>query len=73
MRWLVTSKKAVDRGRLEAELRACGCIIENEQPPVPLDLEEEAVEVDGPADLPERVRDSETVDAVRPSSRADPA
>ena len=76
MRWLVTSRATADRGWVEAELRACGCRIEDEGPPVvaaQLDLDEDAIEVEGPPDLAERLRDSEAVLSVRPAPRADPA
>ena len=77
MRWLVTSRATVDHGLVVAELRACGCAIEDEGPATAaaarLDLDEDAIEVEGPPDLAERLRDSEAVLSVRPAPRADPA
>lgn len=55
MEWLVTVKADTDLEELEARLAKWGCE-RTGLPPVPLGHDELAIEVSGPADLPEKAR-----------------
>jgi hypothetical protein len=70
MKWLVTTAAGADLARLGEELAAAGGTLA-EGEPIPLGdggAHDLAVPAEGPADLPQRLRDSETVLDVYPDS-----
>jgi hypothetical protein len=67
VRWLVTTPAGTDLAKLREELSAAGAKLEDE-PEVPLEGGETVVPVEGPHDLPERLRDSATALEVFPDS-----
>jgi len=68
MKWLITTRTGADLDRLTARLAAWGCAVDRSQAPIPLAPDEQVIEVDGPRDLPQRVRDDPQIVQVSPSS-----
>jgi hypothetical protein len=74
VRWLVTTPAGTDLEQLREQLSAAGARVEDE-PGVPVDAPlgggdapETVVAVEGPRDLPDRLRDSPTALEVFPDS-----
>jgi hypothetical protein len=73
MRWLVTTPADADLAQLREELAAAGAKLDDEagvpiEAPLGGEAPEAVVSVEGPADLPERLRDSATALEVFPDS-----
>jgi hypothetical protein len=72
MRWLVTYPKATGRDAVLQQLRAMNCEVGEAASFTPLGPSEEAVEVEGPRDLPELAAERRSVVKVYPSSTMEP-
>jgi len=68
MKWLVTTPKGIDVGRLIERLSAFGCTADPDLAPIPLDDNEQVIEVDGPKDLPARASGESQILKVSPNS-----
>ena len=67
MEWLITTKARVDLQQLESKLLDWGCE-PVASPPVPLDGDEQVLEVTGPRDLPAKARGETLILKLSPSS-----
>ena len=68
MKWLVTIPAGLDIKRVRAKLSALGCSADDDQEPIPLDNNEQVIEVEGPRDLPKRAAREHEILKVSPSS-----
>lgn len=69
-KWLVTTSSEQDLDALRRDVAAeGGSVIDS--PPVPLDPEEQVLEVDGPDDLPSKLERYPSVRKVSPNSEID--
>ena len=67
MKWLLTLKAHPGTTRLDEMLRSAGSQLEENAPVIPMEGDV-VVEVEGPADFPDRVKSAPEVKAVHPSS-----
>ena len=67
MHWLVTFPKRVTPQERNQVLASLACQIDENAEPIEID-DDVVVEVEGPADLPERGRSVTSIKAVHPSS-----
>jgi len=67
MKWLITTKANANLEELEGKLTEWGCEPTG-LPPIPLDDDEQVIEVSGPANLPRKVPDEDPIIKVSPSS-----
>lgn len=65
-RWLLTTGRHEDLRRLRRELAAHGCRVGDA--PIPLGADEQALEVEGPDDLPRRLEKHPGIRKVSPDS-----
>lgn len=74
-RWLITTSRGEDLVKLREDVEAEGGAL-SDNPPTPLDPDEQVVEVEGPDDLPEklkfRVRKRDSTGAVMRNPPDDP-
>ena len=68
MQWLVTTAGNTDLQVLIGILRKLDCTVADDAAPVPLDRDEKVLEVEGPADLPQRAAPVPEIHGVYPSS-----
>jgi hypothetical protein len=68
MKWLITIKEHTSKSRLRELLRPSGSTLVEDVPMVPMEDGDVVVEVEGPADLPQRIKAAPEVKAVHPSS-----
>jgi hypothetical protein len=68
MRWLVTTRAGADLESVRAKLSALGASADEAQEPIPLDRDEQVIEVEGPPDLPARLSLDDDVRKISPSS-----
>jgi hypothetical protein len=68
MRWIVTVRRDAAREEIAALIRDAGATIVEAEEVVPLDGDEVALPVEGPADLPRRLRRDHIILGVFPSS-----
>jgi hypothetical protein len=66
-RWLITTSRDEDLVKLRKDVEASGGALSDE-PPTPLDPDEQAVEVEGPDDLPEKLKSHPAVRKMSPDS-----
>ena len=69
MNWLVTTRKGVSRATLEEDLSSIGCVACVQAEPVPLSDGEQVFEVEGPANLQDKVTAARDIIAAYPNSR----
>jgi hypothetical protein len=69
MKWLVTFKKGIDHGKALKLLTELGYQVPSQPRFIPLGEDEETIEVEGPARLPQTARENENILKVYPSSR----
>lgn len=67
-KWLVTTKQRIDLVGLAKKLSEVGAAIASDEPPVPLEPDEQAIQVIGPGNLPARLQSVEGVRGVYPIS-----
>ena len=67
MRWIVTVDATVDLQRIDALLKSAGATQDAGSEAIPVD-HELALEVEGPRDLPQRLRPNKEIKEVYPSS-----
>jgi hypothetical protein len=67
MEWLITTKANANLKELEARLAEWGCERTGLRP-IPLDDDEQVIEVSGPADLPRKVQGEDPIIKISPSS-----
>lgn len=67
MEWLITAKANANLEELEAKFAEWGCE-RTGLPPIPLDDDEQVIEVSGPADLPRKVQGEDPIIKVSPNS-----
>jgi hypothetical protein len=67
MKWLVTLKADPGKARLDEILRSAGSRLDENAAMIPVESDV-VVEVEGPADFPDRVKAAPEVRAVHPSS-----
>jgi hypothetical protein len=72
MRWLVTFKKGIDHDRARSLLEELGSQVSAQARFISLGEDEEAVEVEGPARLPQLATKTEDILKVYPSSKMSP-
>lgn len=65
-KWLITTKTCVDPAQLNSKLSALGC--QQTSPPIPLDDNEQVIEVEGPNDLPAKAESEVEILKINPSS-----
>jgi hypothetical protein len=70
-RWLLTIGKDADLSALRRDVAERGGSI-NPDLAIPLDLNEQLVEADGPEDLPQRLQDHPAIRKVSPESQKFP-
>lgn len=68
MKWLLTVSKDMSKARLREVLEPSGVTISDSVAMIPMDDGDVVVEVEGPADLPQRVKGTPGVKEVHPSS-----
>lgn len=68
MKWLVTTKTSLNVAQLAEKLAVWGCELDENNPPIPLDGDEQVFQISGPRDLPQKVQGDATVLKVSPSS-----
>jgi hypothetical protein len=66
--WLITTRTSTDLVTLGQRLAALGCRVANASNPIPLDQGQQTLEVEGPEDLPARLRGDPDVIGVYPNS-----
>jgi len=66
--WLITTKANIDIEQLAAKLTAYGCKIADDLAPTPLGTDEQAIEVSGPNDLPEKLAGDDSILGIFPNS-----
>jgi hypothetical protein len=66
-RWLITTLHDEDLDKLRQDVEAKGGTVSH-IPPVPLDRGEQAVEVEGPDDLPDKLKSHPAVLKISPDS-----
>jgi hypothetical protein len=66
-RWLLTIGKDADLAALRRDVAERGGTI-GPDPAIPLDPDEQVVEAEGPADLPQRLQDHPAIRKVSPDS-----
>jgi hypothetical protein len=67
MEWLITLQRDVDVDEIDAMLSQWGSE-RNDSPPIPLGDSEQAIEVSGPRDLPQKAQADPRVVKVSPNS-----
>ena len=72
MKWLVTFVKGIDHGKVRKLLEELGSEIPAGARFIPLGDDEETIEVEGPARLPQLARENENILNVYPSSTMSP-
>jgi hypothetical protein len=65
--WYITTKADANLEELEAKFAEWGCERTGLRP-IPLDRDEQVIEVSGPADLPKKVHDKDPIIKVSPNS-----
>jgi hypothetical protein len=68
MKWLLTVNERMSRSRLREVLASHGATVDEDVPMIPMDDGDVVVEVDGPPDLPLRIKGAPEVKDVHPSS-----
>lgn len=67
MKWILTLEASTQRGDLREALEKAGSTLDEDTPMIPVE-HDTTVEVEGPADLPRRLRNVPGIKAVHPSS-----
>ena len=68
MKWLLTLKAHPGKARLDEMLSSAGSKLDENEAMIPMAEGDVVVEVEGPADFPDRVKGAPEVLAVHPSS-----
>lgn len=68
MRWLITTKRTIDLKSLLKDLDDLGCDSQSRGDPIPLDSDEQVIEIEGPNDILERAKSKPSILAIHPSS-----
>ena len=68
MKWLITTERKLDEGKLDEALVTVGARRLEEQPSVPLGHNEQAWEVEGPPNLDQKLAGIKSIKEVFPSS-----
>lgn len=68
MDWLITVKADADLEQLRIKLTAYGCEIARNLAPIPLEDNEQVIEIVGPSDLPQKVAGDDSILGVFPNS-----
>lgn len=68
MRWLITTKANVDLKQLTAKLSTFGCELVNDLPPIPMDNDEQVLEVEASEDLSKMLKTDEEILELNPCS-----
>ncbi len=68
MKWLLTVREGTNRSRLREVLAPSGATVAEDAPMIPMDDGDVVIEVEGPADLPLKIKDAPEVKDVHPSS-----